>query len=364
MNSNYKISKYEAISFFLIIIINKIILNLPKEIIKQTGTGALINTFFTGILAIIFVIIISKLFKNFKNEDIIDISDYTGGKFLKILVSISYIGILILVSSTVLFRFCDLLQVVYFRKTPYLYIMIFFLSAACIANQLGLKSILKTNFIIVPFILLSEIFFMFGIGKYISISGLYPIFGNNIKETLLKGTSNIYAYGGIAYLFFLMPLLKEKKDFKKFSIISIFISALFLSLTVFALLTVFPFITHTEENISVYILVRLAQFGSFLQRSDALFIFLWIISTFSYLSITTYLILNILKKTLNLQDSKELSYSIIGIILGISLLIKEPTLLAFLEEKIYKYYLLLLIFIISPFILILGNIKYKSKHNH
>lgn len=83
MNSEYKISKTEAILFMLIIIVNKIILNLPKEIIKSSGSGALVNIIITGLLALLLVFLLSYLFKKFQNEDIIDISEYLRWKTFK-----------------------------------------------------------------------------------------------------------------------------------------------------------------------------------------------------------------------------------------------------------------------------------------
>ena len=40
---NSKIGKSQAILLILIVMINKILLNMPKEIIKQSQTGAPIN---------------------------------------------------------------------------------------------------------------------------------------------------------------------------------------------------------------------------------------------------------------------------------------------------------------------------------
>lgn len=80
MNSDYKLTKIEAIMFLLIIIINKIILNLPKEIIKSTGTGAIANIITNGAIVLIIVIFISYLYQKFQNEDIIDISEYLRWK--------------------------------------------------------------------------------------------------------------------------------------------------------------------------------------------------------------------------------------------------------------------------------------------
>ncbi len=361
MNSDYKIGKIEAIFLILIVMINKIILNLPKTIIRTTGTGALVNILFTGFIAIIFVILIIYLFKKFPNEDIIDISEYIGGKFLKTLIGIAYIFLFALVISTVIIRFSELLKIVYFENSPFIYIVSFFLVGICIANKFGFKSIVKTNFVILPFILASLIVILFGISNYISTSGLYPILGNNIESTFVRGSVNIFSYGGITYLFFILPALKNKKDFKTIAITFIIISILSLFIMVTALLLVFPFITYTEETLSLYILVRIVEFGEFLQRTDALFIFLWIISSLSYLSISLMFIINIFKKLTHVKEPTELSYPLCSIILGITLLIKSPNLLSFLEDVIYKYYLLILVFGISAIIMIIANLKMAIK---
>ena len=262
-----------------------------------------------------------------------------------------------LTTSTILIRISDLLQVVYYKNTPYLYIIGLFLLGVCIANKFGFKSIVKTNFIIVPFIIASGFILMLGLRKYMSISGINPILGNNIKETFINGSTNIFAYSGITYLLFIMPTLKNKKDFKFVGIVFITISTLFLVITILALLLVAPFITHSEEILSIYLLVRLAEFGDFLQRTDALFIFLWIISTLSYLSITIMFIINIFRKLLHLKDASELCFPLCSIILGSPLLLKAHALLPFLEEVIYKYYVLILVFFTSILIMILANIK-------
>ena len=71
-----------------------------------------------------------------------------------------------------------------------------------------------------------------------------------------------------------MPLLKEKKDFKKVTIISMILSIIFLLFITTTLILTFPFIIKSEEMMSAYLLVRILEFGVFFQRMDALFIFL------------------------------------------------------------------------------------------
>lgn len=212
-----------------------------------------------------------------------------------------------------------------------------------------------------PFMLISIFLIIFGTSKEFVFQRITPIFGYGYKETFLIGTSNIFAFSGLAYLYFIMPLLKEKSNFKKTSVISMGISWIFLFLSVASLLLVLPFITYSEELNSLYIITRLVKYGNFLQRTDALFIYLWILSTMSYLSIVSFFILNITKKITNIEHESALIYSYAGILLGLCLIPNDTVELKFLEDTLFKYSTLIINFIICPIILILANLKKKRQ---
>ena len=161
-----------------------------------------------------------------------------------------------------------------------------------------------------------------------------------------------------------MPLLENKKDFSKVAIISMISSAFFLVFIVSALLLCFPFISNSEELLSTYLLVRNVEFGTFFQRTDAFFILLWILSSLSYLSITLMLILNAFSKATNISNQRMLAPCFGSIIFAIALLLNHQQILSILDAKIYKYFILILVFGISTLILLLANLKkiIKSKN--
>ena len=63
---NKKIGNFQAIALILIIIVNHLLLETPKNLIAQTGTGTILNMIYVFFLSIIFVFILVKLFNNFK----------------------------------------------------------------------------------------------------------------------------------------------------------------------------------------------------------------------------------------------------------------------------------------------------------
>lgn len=63
--TEHKIGNIEAIALILTVMVNHIILNLPKSIIQSTSSGAIINVIFVSLVVLGIVYLISQLFKNF-----------------------------------------------------------------------------------------------------------------------------------------------------------------------------------------------------------------------------------------------------------------------------------------------------------
>ena len=121
-------------------------------------------------------------------------------------------------------NFCEGLKVIYYPFTNIIYIILLFIIAIAITNKLGFNSTIKTTALIFPFIMLSIILLFVGNLKNFSFEKLFPILGDGFKSTFILGLSNIGAFSGISYLYFLPPLLKDPSKFKKISILSIILS--------------------------------------------------------------------------------------------------------------------------------------------
>ena len=155
-----KISKLEAIALILIIMINQVIVGTPKNILANNSSGALINVIVISIIALIVIFIINYLFKPFSNLDIIDISEFLGGKILKISISIAFIFLFFISSVTSLYCMSESLKIIYFQNSSIAFISIFFLFGVIFANRKGFTTISKVNLIIVLFSLRKYDFFI------------------------------------------------------------------------------------------------------------------------------------------------------------------------------------------------------------
>ncbi len=357
----HKIGSIEAIALICIIMTNQILLNMPENIIHSTGSAAWINVIFISIVAICFTLLLCKLFEKFTGKDILDISEYIGGKWFKFLIGIAYIGLFLIIGGTLLQYFSESLKLIYFHNTPIFIITFVFLLGVVIANHTGLKAISNINLVIVPIVLFSMLIIFVSTSKLFVYERLFPILGHGVNATFFSGITNLFAFGGIAILYFIMPFLKNTKNFKKISVIAVVISSIYLFLSVTSLLLVFSFVTNTDQTLAIYSLSRSIEYGRFFQRTDALFILLWILLVFSYLSIVVGLVLSIFKKISNISNPKMMTYCVAILLFSIGLISSNISIAKFIQGTLYRYYELILVFIISFVILLIANFKIRRK---
>lgn len=360
MDKIEKIGRFEAITLLITLIANNIIFNISSMVLHSTSTGAWVNIIYLSVISIIFIIIVSSLFKSFSNSDIVDVSEYLGGKFLKCTIAILYIIFFIIFSALCLRYFSNSLQLIYFKYSPLIFIMLLFVIPVIISNKAGLKGIVGVTRLSFPFTFFGIIILMFAASNDFVWQYLFPAFGYGADSIFLNGLGNLFAFNIITYLFLLKPMLKEEKHFKAISIISVVVCGIYILMSVVSLLMTFPFIVETDEMFSIYLLTRLVSFGNFLQRVDAVFILLWIFIFLTFLSFNFYCILKLFKKMFNISNSSEISYSLASLIIGLALAFKDIHTVKNIFRNYLRLYSVILIFVISFIVLILAYLKKKK----
>lgn len=358
MINNYKLEKLEAISFIILLNVSKLIANVTFYSVTAVGSGAIMNFIFIGIIDFLFMMLIIKLQEKFQNSDILDISEFLGGKILKFIFGIISILFFLLSTFMTTIDFSTIIQKVYFSNFSIIYIILFFIIATLTANIIGLKSISRINLLIIPFVILAIIITFFSIiFSEINIRNLIPIFGESYYKTFIIGLSNISIMYNLSYILFLKPLIKESNEFKKICISSYLISWMCVFLVIIAISLLFNSVSVQSPSNSVFLIVRVVSFGNFIERIDSLFILLCVISIFNYLSFIIFFINRIIKKMFNITNDKMLSFSTCSILFALVLIPLSISDLSFIENTIFRYSMIFYTFILEFIILLLANIK-------
>ena len=359
--SKPQIGTVEAIMLILSVVVTHTILTLPSDILTSMQSASILNLIYVSIFAIIITYVIFRLFKNFPGLDIIDISELIGGKVLKNIIGTIFISYFIITSSMLLRNFCESIKIIYYPMTNIFFILVFFVIAVCIANRLEFSATLKTNMIILPLVLLSIIFLFFSNMNLFTPERIFPILGVGLYNTFLLGIGNLYSFGGIAFIYLLPPLLKEPDKFKKISLISIGITALYLILAIATLLFMFSFFVTTNEITPLYNATRYIEFGTFFQRLESVFLLIWILAFACYLSIVSKFSMGIFKKLTKIETKKPL-IDIFGLlILAISLIPRNYAMSQNFESNIYPILVIGIVFFMGLSLLILANFKRRRE---
>ena len=357
MSNLEKIGKFEVYALFITIVSTNIIINIPTIILDLTSTGAVLNTLYLTIISLLFVLLVCKFFKPFVNSDILDISEFLGGKFIKVIMGILYLILFLTFSAFCLRYFSYSLKMIYFDNISLVLLMLLFLIPATIATKAGIKAISGTAIVFLPLSILSLFVFSIASSENFVWENLFPLLGYGTKEIFLINIPNIFAFNVVAYLYFLKPFIKSEKYYKKISIIAVVLCGLYLFISIITLLMVFPFIMHTDETLSVYLVTRLISFGRFFQRVDALFIFVWILIITSFLSINLFILSHIVKKLAKLKSHLQLVYPMASLIFAVGLMFKDISIIKYATRYIYRFYGFILVFIISFLVLLFAYVK-------
>ena len=363
MNTS-RIGIAEAIMLILSFVVAHTVLSLPKALVDTTRSSTLLNIVYISIFAIIFVYFICKILKKFPGMDILDISEFLGGKVFKNIVGFIFILYFVISGCIFLRNFTECLEIVYYPSTDILFITLFFIISISLTAKLDFNANLKANLIIIPLVLVSIIFLFFANVQYFTPQRIFPILGEGLFNTFVAGISNIYAFSGIALIYFLPPLLKNPNKITKISIIGTIISSIYLLFVISIILFMFPIFVNLDEVLPLYTIATYVEFGSFFQRLESIFLVIWLISFACYLSIIANFSFFIFKKITAIKEVKPIIYPFTFFALGISLLPKNYSIAKFYETNIYPYIMIVTVYIISFIILYLAYRKKKRRENH
>ena len=334
---NTRLGKFEAIAFIVTVMINHVFMNMTKTIITSTQSGAILNTIYISLMAIIISYIIYLLLNKFPTFDILDISNFLGGKILKTIISILFLSYFIFFTANLLKNFSYLLQIIYYTSTNTFFIIIVFLIATIFVCNLKNNAIFRSNLLIVPLVIISTIILFLGNTGDFDFENAFPVLGNGINETFILGVGNLFAFQGLLHILLLPPRLKDVTKLKKITILSIVFSAFYLIVNILIILFLFDVEVTNSLLSPLYSAARYIEFGSFFQRLDSIFMLVWIISFVSYLSIIVSTCSTILKKATPIKSNKFTTILVSLSLLFVTFFSKNYAVSTFFTDAVYKY---------------------------
>ena len=351
-----KINNKEAISLAVSCSLGITVLVSSQIIASHCLSSSLINTGYISLIAMGLTYIVCILYKKFIGISFLDITEFLGGRILKFIVGTAFLLYFIFTASIVLCKAVNCLQIVYYPMTHPNYTVLLFVITSIIACNLKNNGFLRATFIILPVVIVAIFFIFVGNLKNFNYENIFPIMGNGCNITFLEGTTNLFTFGGIAYIFFLPQNLKRPDKFLSISLISTAISSILLTFITATIILMFNKNVTSGQLFPLYIAVRYIEFGTFFQRLDSAFLLIMNIAICSFLGIYANLCVGIIKEIANVSDSKPLSYSFGLLLYACTILIDSNFELEFMQNEFFKIFFFVIISL-GFIVLILANSK-------
>lgn len=294
----------EAVCLTTITISTKVFFTSPAFLTNFVGTAGWQMTMISNMTTFLAFTFICLLMKRFPGKDIIEIFGICLGPAVGFLLSFIFAAAFLMGAATLLREFVDVIKVfIYPDTTPSILVGSFVIAVAVIC-YLGLETLARVSklsaYVLLIFFLM---LLLLAIQNY-RLTNLFPILGYGVDKTILHGLRRSSAYDEVLILTVFAASLQGSTHLKKAGYISLLLSGLIIGLGLFCFTLAFPVQTTQELTAPIYILAREIKYGSFFQRLDSLFIFIWIFSTIIAVCALFFCALSCYCKTFRLQDHR------------------------------------------------------------
>lgn len=314
------LQKRETTAILVNVISIKMLLTFPRTLVLNAGNAAWMQVLYSTVIAFLIYFLTVKIYERADKRDVLDLSAILGGKAFKILIGLVMTAILILNMAITIRAFPESVKTVLLTETNMGFIMIMLGIAVGLGAYLGIEALgrIHTLFLPVSGIVLIG-FFLLAI-PYWKTNNIFPIFGLGPYHIFVKGFHSISIFADIILLNILLPYCKNYNEAKRSGYYAILIGGAVSFIIVITYNLIYPYPASTEFIMPAYQISRIVRMGSFFQRWEAFFEFVWSISLYMYSAVYIVIISFILKKTFDLKYHKPLIFPIVAFSCAIAFL--------------------------------------------
>jgi len=297
---------YETLSLMTIVLITKIFYTSPMIIIKSLGTAAWYGTLISCAAALLFFFVLTKLMQRFPQQDLYQIYEEVTGKIIGKIFILLFSLYLLYYASINLREFVAILKVYSMPFSPPSLLIFAFLLIVVAMAYVGLEGIARVSYVFFfPIMGSLLVLLLLAIPSY-DFNYLQPLFGHGLRKTVEVGLTRSSAYNEIVFLAVFIRSIHGITLFKKVGLYSLILTGVTFSVCLACILAAFQYTVGSEHLSGMYQLSRVIYFSRFFQRIEAIFLFIWVISSVINVSLAFYLSLSAYCRAFQLENHRPL----------------------------------------------------------
>lgn len=284
-SDNHKISTRQLQIMLLLCCLGTSSLFLPAELAKIAEQSCWIVMLIGGLLATVFSLILTELYRREPSWTAIEWSRNTFGNAFGAILSLGFLLKLAVDGVLELRIFTEILQRTMLPHTPSWLLLVVILLLATFGVARGIEGQVRTAeilffFVFVPFVLL-----LVAVGFSVQEAYFLPVTMPDLTQ-MRKGAAMVQPlFQAMLFLLFVSPFLQKPKQAKKSVAIALLLITVLLSVVTFLCLSIYGAETLSQKIFPTLQMVeRIGLSGIFLSRQDILLLWFWFVSVFLYIS--------------------------------------------------------------------------------
>lgn len=351
------LGKKEFSSILINLITIKMLLSYPMQLIKTSANAAWIQMIFVTLIALGLFFVTVKVYE--RKISIIEIASIRGKKPLKTAVGMIVFLVLLANIVTVMRIFPESVKIILLQDTDTRLLVGVFALTVLISARYGIEAIGRVSYILLPVCGIIFVLFVFLLIPYYKISNITPILGSGAVNVFVKGINGLSMFSDIIMLNILIGFAKNIKEAKQSGYRAIIIGGAIGTLIMLMYALIYPYPVSENFIFPVYQITRVINLGSFFNRFEAIFQFIWSMLIFIYGAVYIFGMCFVWQTTFNLKYLKPLVLPMIILSAGCSLLPESINEVIKISE-ILGYVIYPVVFLLPIAIGVMDKIKNKK----
>ncbi len=306
------IKSREVTSILVVLLTVKMLFTYPRYLVERCLNGAWISVIIYGAAAVGIFYVTQKLYLKTGKLSIISQAEAIGGKIFRGIVGIAAVTLMMLTIAPMVRAFPEAIKTVLLQNTNMLVIVAILAVGTAAGAWLGIEALGRVAAIFLPIAAFFILAFAVLLVPHFDITNLFPY---SLYDVSIGNTSSFSLFSDIFVLNFLLPYISDMNTVKKSGIFALIISCVTGTLIVFAYCLVYPYPASGSFIVPIYQLARMVKIGTYFQRLESVFEFVWSISILIYCSLYLCVMCDIFKRSFDLSDYKPLILPVLVILL-------------------------------------------------
>lgn len=355
-----RMGRAEGISLVFFVTVPTAFLTLAGESLETSGELAWFAIIAAGLSTLAMLFLLFFVFNRFTG-DLFSVSCQLVGKLGAYLIGVYYAVMFFAIATIWIRQFAENTVTATLPAVDLRLAVGWYALSAAFIIYFGIENIARAAYILLPFIAAGTFLVLGLLEPLYKPNYLFPWQGTGVANALVKGGILVGANAGAFLVAVIADAFQNTKTLKIATLFGLGCSVVLKSISILVFIIVFGQGAGVEKSLPFFEMSRLVSLSRYLQRTESIFIILWVMVGIFGIAISLYMGLYIITKLVNMPTMRPLIPTATLLIAQLALIPYDMNSVLQFERLMVRWYYNIGIYIIPLLLFAATLLKGKRK---